>query len=48
MVFTRNDDYWGGKAAIKEVDFQKVTEEAARLAALESGQADFINNVPDA
>jgi len=46
LVFTRNDDYWGGKAAIKEVVFRKVTEDAARLAALESGQADFINNVP--
>jgi peptide/nickel transport system substrate-binding protein len=46
MVFTRNDDYWGRKAAIKEVVFRKVTEDAARLAALESGQADFINNVP--
>jgi peptide/nickel transport system substrate-binding protein len=47
MVFARNDEYWGGKAAIKEVIFRKVTEDAARLAALESGQADFINNVPD-
>lgn len=47
FVFTRNDDYWGPKAAIKEVIFRKVTEDAARLAALESGQADFINNVPD-
>jgi peptide/nickel transport system substrate-binding protein len=46
MVFTRNDDYWSGKAAIKEVVFRKVTEDAARLAALESGQTDFINNVP--
>jgi peptide/nickel transport system substrate-binding protein len=46
MVFTRNDDYWGGKAAIKEVVFRKVTEDAARLAALESGQADFINAIP--
>ena len=46
MVFTRNDDYWNGKAAIKEVIFKKVTEDAARVAALESGQADFINNVP--
>lgn len=46
MVFTRNDDYWGRKAAIKEVVFRKVTEDAARLAALEAGQADFINNVP--
>src|SRR6266566_3942581 len=47
MVFMRNDEYWGGKAAIKEVIFRKVTEDTARLAALESGQADFINNVPD-
>jgi peptide/nickel transport system substrate-binding protein len=46
FVFTRNDDYWGGKADIKEVVFRKVTEEAARIAALEAGQADFINNVP--
>lgn len=46
LVFTRNDDYWGGKAAIKEVVFRKVTEDAARLAALESGQADFINAIP--
>ncbi|HEY7167319.1 MAG TPA: ABC transporter substrate-binding protein [Candidatus Binatia bacterium] len=46
LVFTRNDDYWGGKAAIKDVVFRKVTEDAARLAALESGQADFINSVP--
>ena len=46
LIFTRNDDYWGGKAAIKEVVFRKVIEDGARLAALESGQADFINNVP--
>src|ERR1043165_3297310 len=26
LVFTRNDDYWGGKAAIKEIVFRKVTE----------------------
>jgi len=42
----RNDDYWGPKPDIKEVIFRKVTEEAARLAALEAGQADLINNVP--
>ncbi len=46
LVFSRNDDYWGGKAAIKEIIFRKVTEDSARLAALESGQADFINDVP--
>jgi peptide/nickel transport system substrate-binding protein len=46
LVFTRNDDYWGGKAAIKEIVFRKVTEDSARVAALESGQADFVNDVP--
>jgi len=46
FVVTRNDDYWGPKAEIKEVIFRKVTEEAARVAALEAGQADVINNVP--
>ncbi|MDH3445893.1 MAG: ABC transporter substrate-binding protein, partial [Deltaproteobacteria bacterium] len=29
MVFTRAEDYWGGKADIKEVVFRKVTEDAA-------------------
>src|SRR5207237_195808 len=46
LVFSRNDDYWGGKAAIKEIIFRKVTEDGARLAALESGQADFVNDIP--
>lgn len=46
FVVTRNDDYWGGKADIKDIVFRKVTEEAARVAALEAGQADVINNVP--
>ncbi len=46
FVMTRNEDYWGAKAEIKEVIFKKVTEDAARVAALESGQADIINNVP--
>lgn len=46
FVVTRNDDYWGGRPQIKDVVFRKVTEEAARLAALEAGQTDVINNVP--
>ncbi|MEK7228988.1 MAG: ABC transporter substrate-binding protein, partial [Candidatus Binatota bacterium] len=46
FVMTRNDDYWGAKPEIKEVIFKKVTEEAARVAGLEAGQADVINNVP--
>ncbi len=46
FVMTRNDDYWGAKPEIKEVIFRKVTEEAARVAGLEAGQADVINNLP--
>ncbi len=46
FVVTRNDDYWGAKPEIKEIIVKKVTEEAARVAGLEAGQADVINNVP--
>src|SRR5581483_7534179 len=46
LVMTRNDDYWGPKAAIKEIVLKKVGEDAARLAGLLAGQGDVINNVP--
>ena len=46
LVMTRNDDYWGPKAAIKEIVSRKVGEDAARLAGLLAGQGDVINNVP--
>ncbi len=46
FVVTRNDGYWGAKPEIKEIIVRKVTEEAARVAGLEAGQADVINNVP--
>ena len=46
LVMTRNDDYWGAKAAIKEVVLKKVGEEAGRVAGLLAGQGDIINNVP--
>lgn len=46
LVLTRNDDYWGAKAEIKEVVIKKVGEEAARVAGLLAGQGDIINNVP--
>jgi peptide/nickel transport system substrate-binding protein len=37
LVMTRNDDYWGPKAAIKEIVLRKVGEDAARLAGLGRG-----------
>ncbi len=46
LVMTRNDNYWGAKPEIKEVIVRRVTEAAARVAALEAGQADVINNLP--
>jgi peptide/nickel transport system substrate-binding protein len=46
LVLTRNDDYWGPKADIKEIVTQKVKEDAARVSGLLSGQGDVINNVP--
>ena len=46
MVLTRNDNYWGGKAAIKEIVLKRVKEDAARVAGLLAGQGDVINNVP--
>jgi peptide/nickel transport system substrate-binding protein len=46
IVMTRNDDYWGPKAAIKEIVTRKVGEDAARVSGLLAGQGDVINNVP--
>jgi len=47
LVLERNDDYWGPiKPQVKTLVWRKVTEEAARVAALEAGQADVINAVP--
>jgi peptide/nickel transport system substrate-binding protein len=46
LVLTRNDNYWGNKAAIKEIVVQRVKEDAGRVAGLLAGQGDVINNVP--
>lgn len=47
LVLVRNDEYWGPrKPQVKTMIWRKVTEEAARVAALEAGQADVINAVP--
>jgi len=46
LVMTRNDDYWGTKAAIKDVVLRRVKEDAGRVAGLLAGQGDVINNVP--
>jgi peptide/nickel transport system substrate-binding protein len=46
LVMTRNDNYWGSKAAIKEIVLRRVKEDSGRVAGLLAGQGDVINNVP--
>lgn len=44
-TLVRNDNYWGGKPAIKELVFKPVSEPGARVIMLETGEADVINSV---
>jgi ABC-type transport system substrate-binding protein len=46
FVMRRNDNYWGSSAKIEEVIYKAIQEDAARIAALEAGQADIISNIP--
>jgi peptide/nickel transport system substrate-binding protein len=46
LVMTRHDNYWGSKAAIKEIVTRRVKEDAGRVAGLLAGQGDVTNNVP--
>ncbi len=44
----RNDNYWGEKAAWQHVTYRMITNEAARSAALLSGDVAMIDSVPTA
>ncbi|MBF8254734.1 MAG: SBP bac 5 domain-containing protein, partial [Deltaproteobacteria bacterium] len=46
FVVRRNENYWGPAAKIDEVIYKAIQEDAARIAALEAGQADVISNIP--
>jgi peptide/nickel transport system substrate-binding protein len=46
IVLERNEAYFGEKPAIKRVIIQIIGDPSARVAALESGQADLVLNVP--
>jgi peptide/nickel transport system substrate-binding protein len=45
-VLERNDAYWGPKPKMKTVIFQIIKDPSARVAAIQSGQADLVLNVP--
>jgi peptide/nickel transport system substrate-binding protein len=38
LVLTRNDDYWGEEPALQEVIFRPISDNAARLQALQTGE----------
>jgi len=46
FVLRRNENYWGQPPKIEEVIYKTIQEDAARIAALEAGQADIISNIP--
>ncbi len=46
VVAEKNPQYWRGASKIDRIIWKPVAEDAARLALLESGQADLIANVP--
>ncbi len=46
FVVRRNESYWGPPPKIDEVIYKAIQEDAARIAALEAGQADIISNIP--
>lgn len=46
IVLARNDAYWGPKPAWSDVDYRIISNDAARTAALLSGDVGFIDAVP--
>ncbi len=41
-----NPSYWGGKPNLAGIDFKSIPDSATRIAALQSGQVQVIDNVP--
>ncbi len=48
VVLARNEAYWGPKPAWEKVQFRMISNSAARVAALLSGDVQMIENVPTA
>ncbi len=46
LVLERHDGYWGGAPAASEIVVRFITEDATRIAALQSGDVDLISQVP--
>src|SRR5262249_35802539 len=46
IVVEANDAHWSGKPAVRKATWRPIPELGARIAALQTGQADLIVNVP--
>jgi peptide/nickel transport system substrate-binding protein len=46
MVLQANPNYWRGPASVSQLTVRPILEDAARVAALQTGEVDFIANVP--
>lgn len=46
LIMEKNEKYWRQGGNFKQIVWRPIKEDAARVAALEAGQADIINNVP--
>ncbi|MFC0408525.1 ABC transporter substrate-binding protein [Roseomonas elaeocarpi] len=46
--FVRNDNYWGAKPTWEKVDYRFISNDGARVAALQAGDVQFIDAVPTA
>ena len=46
VVLEAYEKYWGGPAHFKQLIFQIIKDPSARVAAIQSGQADFTYNIP--
>lgn len=46
MVLQANTNYWRGPAGVSEMIVRPILEDSARVAALQTGEVDYISNVP--
>lgn len=44
LQYTRNDAWWGGRAAIKDVTYRFIADPQAQLAAIQAGDCDALTN----
>jgi peptide/nickel transport system substrate-binding protein len=46
LILQANPNYWRGPASVSQLTVRPILEDAARVAALQTGEVDFISNVP--